>query len=211
MRAYGARASCPEHQGTHFNQSEVDPEKKIRYLRNKQLDAKGQRLQLDLIQDLNRDHMSSFGADAFLEGRIQAMETAYRMQFAALDTFDVRKEPAAMREEYGTTPYANGCLRPAGWSKKVSVTCKCFTAPAGPGTITRILITTSETVPTWIVPCRFTARPEAPRTARRNIVIWGGEFDALLCQAGDGRDHNRMATQCGWPAAAFAVDCLRRD
>src|ERR1700676_574457 len=94
-----------EHQGTHFNQSEVDPEKMIRYLRNKQLDAKGQRLQLDLIQDLNRDHMSSFGADAFLEGRIQAMETAYRMQFAALDTFDVRKEPAAMREEYGTTPY----------------------------------------------------------------------------------------------------------
>src|SRR3984893_4907125 len=82
----------------------------IRYLRNKQLDAKGQRLQLDLIQNLNRDHISSFGADAFLEGRIQAMETAYRMQFAALDTFDVRKESAAMREEYGTTPYGNGRL-----------------------------------------------------------------------------------------------------
>ena len=32
-----------EHQGTHFNQSEVDPEKMIRYLRNKQLDAKGHR------------------------------------------------------------------------------------------------------------------------------------------------------------------------
>ena len=30
------------------------------------------------------------------------MESAYRMQFAALDAFDVRKEPAAIREEYGT-------------------------------------------------------------------------------------------------------------
>src|SRR5438093_2500360 len=41
-----------EYQGTHFNQSELDPEKMIPYLRNTRLDAKAQRLQLDLIQDL---------------------------------------------------------------------------------------------------------------------------------------------------------------
>ena len=38
------------------------------------------------------------------------METAYRMQSEAMDVFDLRKEPEAVREEYGTTPFANGCL-----------------------------------------------------------------------------------------------------
>ncbi len=122
----------------------------------KQLDAKDQRLQLDLIQDLNRDHMSSFGADAFLEGRIQAMETAYRMQFAALDTFDVRKEPAAMREEYGTTPYGNGCLLARRLVEKgvryVQVVLR--TGPAlGRSRLTGLSITTSAiAVRTWIAP-----------------------------------------------------------
>src|SRR5439155_13789883 len=72
--------------------------------------AKAQREDLDSLQELNRDHSASFGADEFLEGRIKAMEAAYRMQFEALDVFDVRKEPEAVRAEYGTTPFANGCL-----------------------------------------------------------------------------------------------------
>lgn len=59
---------------------------------------------------LNREHESAFGQDEFLDGRIQAMETAYRMQFEALDVFDLRKEPERVREEYGQTPFGNGCL-----------------------------------------------------------------------------------------------------
>ncbi len=38
------------------------------------------------------------------------MQSAYRMQFAALDAFDVRTEPETIREEYGTGQFANGCL-----------------------------------------------------------------------------------------------------
>jgi len=38
------------------------------------------------------------------------MESAYRMQFEALDGFDIRKEPEAIREEYGATAFATGCL-----------------------------------------------------------------------------------------------------
>jgi uncharacterized protein (DUF1501 family) len=36
-----------------------------------------------------------------MEGRIQAMETAFQMQVEALDAFDVSKEPAKIRERYG--------------------------------------------------------------------------------------------------------------
>ena len=59
---------------------------------------------------LNQEYGQSFGADEFLEGRIKSMETAYRMQFEALDLFDIRKEPESIREEYGTTVFGTGCL-----------------------------------------------------------------------------------------------------
>src|SRR5262245_56578366 len=99
-----------EHQGVAFNCSEVEPEKMIRYLRNPKLNAKELREDLDMLQALNRQHNEWFGTDEFLEGRIRAMEAAYRMQAKALEVFDVRKEPEAIRAEYGTTPFANGCL-----------------------------------------------------------------------------------------------------
>src|SRR5260370_41008298 len=85
-------------------------------LRNKWSDPAAQRRQMDALQALNRSYSSSFGADEFLEGRIKSMEAAYRMQFEALDVFDVRKEPDAIRTESGSTPFATGGLlaRPLG-------------------------------------------------------------------------------------------------
>ncbi len=65
---------------------------------------------MDALQALNHEYSASFGQDSFLDGRIKSMEAAYRMQFEAMDVFDIRKEPEAIRAEYGTTPFANGCL-----------------------------------------------------------------------------------------------------
>jgi uncharacterized protein (DUF1501 family) len=45
-----------------------------------------------------------------LNGRIQAMETAFRMQSAATDAFDVNLEPPKVREMYGKSHFSNGCL-----------------------------------------------------------------------------------------------------
>src|SRR5882672_6497623 len=59
-----------EYQGTAFDTSVAEPEKMIRYLRNTQVDTKGQRWDLDAIQALNREHLQSTGSDEFLEGRI---------------------------------------------------------------------------------------------------------------------------------------------
>src|SRR2546423_870338 len=79
-----------EHQGTSFSDSETAPEKMIQNLQNKWMDAKTQRRQLDALQELNRGFSDSFGHDDYLEGRIQSMEGAYRMQFEAMDVFDIR-------------------------------------------------------------------------------------------------------------------------
>ena len=98
------------HQGVSFDDSVTDPEKMISNLRNQQLTPVAQRQQLDLVQQLNHEHEQAVGGDEFLEARIQAMETAFRMQSEATDAFDLRGEPAAVREQYGKTPFANGCI-----------------------------------------------------------------------------------------------------
>jgi Protein of unknown function (DUF1501) len=79
-------------------------------IRNPNLDLKDQRQQLDLIGSLNQIHLRERAGDLELNAQIQAMETAYRMQIEAMDTFDIEKEPASIRESYGDTPFAKSCL-----------------------------------------------------------------------------------------------------
>ena len=147
--------------------------------------------QLDALQALNRNYSESFGADDYLEGRIQSMESAYRMQFAALDAFDVRKEPAAIREEYGTSNFANGCLLARRLVER--------RRPLRPrrlrrsGTITK----TSRRNYRKNCPAMDQAAATLIRDLKRRglldetIVVWGGEFGRTpVSESGTGRDHN---------------------
>jgi hypothetical protein len=98
------------HQGVHLPNNESQPEKLIQHLRNRELTPEKQRRQLDLMHTLNRLHQERTGDDPQLEGRIQSMEVAYRMQSEALDAFDLSKEPERVRERYGKGDFARGCL-----------------------------------------------------------------------------------------------------
>ncbi|MCC6586653.1 MAG: DUF1501 domain-containing protein [Bryobacterales bacterium] len=98
------------HQGVHLPNNESVPEKLIQHLRNHNLKADEQRKQLDLLARLNSIHEEREGADPQLEGRIQSMEVAYRMQAEAMDAFDVSKEPPAVRSRYGEGDFARACL-----------------------------------------------------------------------------------------------------
>lgn len=62
----------------------------------------GQRRQLDLLAEMNREHLAGRG-DPLMEGRIAAFETAFRMQVEASDAFDLEREPVDQRERYGET------------------------------------------------------------------------------------------------------------
>ena len=99
-----------QYQGTALSDTESDPGKMISDLKNPWMDAEAQRRQIDTLQALNREFSDSFGPDRFLEARIQAMESAFRMQFEASDVLDVRNEPASVRDAYGDSSFANGCL-----------------------------------------------------------------------------------------------------
>jgi hypothetical protein len=96
-------------QGTHINNQSINPKQIIRYLENR-LPAAEQRQQLDLLQEMNAIHLAERGTDSNLEARIQSLEMAYRMQFEAMDAFDLAKESVVVRERYGTSEFANACL-----------------------------------------------------------------------------------------------------
>ncbi|MDQ6698858.1 MAG: DUF1501 domain-containing protein, partial [Acidobacteriota bacterium] len=91
------------YQGTYVPNDETDPEKMIQHLRSRAGNGANDRERLNLWEKLNRLELERRGPDAQLEGRIQSMEVAYRMQAEAMDAFDVSKEPEAMRERYGIT------------------------------------------------------------------------------------------------------------
>jgi hypothetical protein len=89
------------HQGTYVPCNESDPRKMIPYLTRTQGTLAEQRSELNLVNALDKLYEQRRGEDAQLEGRIQSMEIAFRMQSEAMDAFDVSRESASMLESYG--------------------------------------------------------------------------------------------------------------
>jgi hypothetical protein len=74
-----------------------------------------QRMQLDLIQSMNRDLASAPGAPDQVEGVIQSYELAFRMQDRVPQLLDISREPQAVLDAYGVRPgpagsFARQCL-----------------------------------------------------------------------------------------------------
>ena len=90
--------------GTHVDPRHTTVETLIEHVRPR-LGPDAQRAQLDLLRSLNAGHAAraaeTGGADAKLEARIQSFETAYRMQDAAAEAFDLSREPKEVRDLYG--------------------------------------------------------------------------------------------------------------
>ena len=87
----------------------------IKYLHHPETDQRIQRAQLDLLGEINRDHLDRVGGDAAMEARIESFELAFRMQREAPEAMDLGKETEATRKLYGldnpgTASFARQCL-----------------------------------------------------------------------------------------------------
>jgi hypothetical protein len=98
------------YQGTYLNTQNSEPEKLVEHIRNEFLRPGRQRLQLDLLQQINERHRSQRPDDPQLEARIQSFELAFRMQAEATDALDVRREPESVRKMYGDSVYGRQLL-----------------------------------------------------------------------------------------------------
>ena len=179
-----------EHQGTPINIGEEDPEKMVRYLRNQQVGPERQAQQLKFIEQLNREHLASRPQDSALEARIRAMETAFRMQFAAGEAFDVRGETQAVREEYGTGWFGNGCLVARRLVERGTRFIQLEHSRWDHHEhIERDIQTLSREIDQPIAALLKDLKRRG--LLEETLVIWGGEFGRTpVSENGNGRDHN---------------------
>ena len=88
---------------------------KLRYASNPVFSKGLQRRQLDLLEDMNREHLGVLGSSPLLEGRITSYELAFRMQQAVPEAQDLSGETALTRKLYGldekiTSDFGRQCL-----------------------------------------------------------------------------------------------------
>ena len=116
VQNYGNAFLPSMHQGTAIGSAEIPIAKAtISNLTNKRLTPELQRSQLELIQRLNRRHLSDVKEDSRIEGLIANYELAYRMQSTLPGIMSIDDETKATHELYGigsepTDNFGRQCL-----------------------------------------------------------------------------------------------------
>ncbi len=178
-------------------------------LRNPRHSPASQRLQIDFIQQLNRQAIDAGGDRSEIEGLITSYELAFRMQGELPKLMDISNESAATLRLYGIDNRGNAA--PAA----------PFAAPPGParsGFALQCLLArrfveagvrfVEVTLGGWDhhrnirdalrASCAAIDQPIAALLQdldqrgllRDTLVLWGGEFGRTPTAQGDGRDHN---------------------
>jgi hypothetical protein len=114
-RLYGSSFLPAAHQGTKVVIPQGDKQSPIDYLTDLSGDPKMQRARLDFTQRMNRRLLDQAEADVRMEGMIESMEIAFRMQTATPELVDLSCESEATKQLYGvggkdTDKNARACL-----------------------------------------------------------------------------------------------------
>jgi len=117
VNAYSSAFLPAEHTGTPLGNASIPSSKAtIPFIHSAQNTPRHlQRLELDLLGELNGRRMQQTGPDSDLEGRIKSFELAFRMQTAAPQLQDVGDESEATHKLYGlddkrTENFGRQCL-----------------------------------------------------------------------------------------------------
>ena len=189
------------YQGTPIGNASVAADKaKVKFIENSAGTTRDeQRRQLDLLAELNRDHLAQTGPDLALEGRIDTFELAFRMQNAMPEVEDLSAETEATRALYGlddpvTANFGRQCLLARRFAERG---------------VRFVQVTHSDANVQWDQHSQLKSgheknakevdRPIAGLLAdlkqrgllQDTLVLWGGEFGRTpTVQGSDGRDHN---------------------
>ncbi|TWT63629.1 DUF1501 domain-containing protein [Rubinisphaera italica] len=114
-RNYGSAFLPAKHQATTLGRAGSLGSGRINNTHNKLMDSQEQRQHLNLIQQLNQNHLKSVGQGPDIEGAIEAFELAYRMQTIAPEVLDIDHETPDTYKRYGidekvTSNFGKQCL-----------------------------------------------------------------------------------------------------
>jgi hypothetical protein len=182
------------YQGTHINNSSVDPKRIIKDVSNRYLAPDAQRQQLDLLQQLNRLHLDQRERDEQLEARISSLEMAYRMQAEAQDAFDINKETAATRKLYGDGEFANACLLARRLAERGVRMIQIYYGNGQPWDDHSDIANHKKHAQKTDQPIAALLKDlKAKGLLKDTLVIWGGEFGRTPTSEGSkGRDHHSL-------------------
>jgi hypothetical protein len=188
------------YQGTPLGNASVPSDQaRVKYIANPRWSPDLQRLQLERLAALNREHLSASGDDPSLEARISSFELAFRMQTELPKIEDLSQETEATHTLYGlsdptTANFGRMCLMARRF------------AEAG---VRFIQVTHSDSKVQWDQHADLKAGHEknalevdlpiagllqdlkARGLLEDTLVWWGGEFGRTpVMQGKNGRDHN---------------------
>lgn len=198
---WGAAFLPAAYQGTPLGNATVPADNAVvRHIRNSRLTPAQQRVQLDLLAEMNRDHQHRVGPNAALEGRLNSFELAFRMQMAMPEAQDISGESEATRRLYGlddkvTANFGRQCLMARRFAERG---------------VRFIQVTHSDSEVQWDQHgdlrkghTKNAAEVDKPIAGllqdlkatgllQDTLVLWGGEFGRTPAAQGgrDGRDHN---------------------
>ncbi len=185
------------YQGTPIGNAAVPAKQAaINYIKNAEIPASLQRMQLDLLKDMNEEQLKHFGVDPQLEGRIGAFELAFRMQTVAPELMDLSTESKITKDLYGidekpTDNFGRQCLLARRFVEKgvrfvqVSHSYKWDQH----GDLRNGHTNNAKEVDKPIA--GLLKDLKARGLLQDTLVVWGGEFGRTpTAQGSDGRDHN---------------------
>lgn len=157
-----------------------------------------QRLKLNFLNQLNRNHASTRASNSELDARIRSYELAFQMQAHAPEAVDLSQETAETRELYGldqkdTAAYGRNCLLARRLVERGVRFVQCYHGSGSKWDAHSGIEKNHTTM------CRQMDLPVAGLLTDlkqrglldETLVLWGGEFGRTpMSEKGDGRDHN---------------------
>ena len=185
------------YQATPLGNASIPAERaKIPFIDNDQTPRAAQRLELDLLRQMEAEHLAATGPDLALEGRIDSFELAFRMQAAAPRLQDISDESEATLKLYGlddpkTKNFGRQCLMARRFAEsgvrfvQVSHSYKWDQH----GGLRKDHASNALEVDKPIA--GLIRDLKARGLLEDTLVLWGGEFGRTpTAQGDDGRDHN---------------------
>ncbi|MGI8980974.1 MAG: DUF1501 domain-containing protein [Pirellulaceae bacterium] len=198
VNAYSSAFLPAIYQGTPLGNASIPADKAaIPFIKNADnLPRDLQRMELDLVRELNQDHLSKSGADSALEARINSFELAFQMQAAAPELQSIADESPQTLKMYGidggpTQNFGRQCLMARRFAERgvrfvqVSHSYKWDQHGNLKAEHGRNALEVDQPIAALLTDLKQRGLLED------TLVLWGGEFGRTpVAQGGDGRDHN---------------------
>jgi hypothetical protein len=202
---YGAAFLPAMYQGTRLGRGFGGAAPAVANLRHPRQSLAAQRVQLDLLRDLNQQALEQTGGPSEIEGLIASYELAFRMQGELPKLLDLSNEPAHILRLYGLDSRGGNSAAGPGGAGRTAFAQQCLLARRLAEAGVRFIEVTQggwdhhrNLKEALTNSCTMIDQPiaallhdlEQRGLLRDTLVLWGGEFGRTPTAQGDGRDHN---------------------